>query len=85
MSLLTPVRSEVFHPNTSLFLSMKESNSVSSLDVKSWEIVTVLSGTLRSNGTLLVSHSGFIGLLVGLPSPSFLVMLLLPSAFSSYR
>jgi hypothetical protein len=84
MSLLTPVRSEVFYANKSLFLSRKDSNSVSSLDVKSWEIITVLSSTLGSNGTLLVSHSSSIGLLAELPSPSFLVVLLLPSAFSTY-
>jgi hypothetical protein len=85
MSLLTPVRSEVFHTNTSLFLSRKENNSVSSLDVKSLEIITVLSSTLGSNETILVAHSGSIGLLTELPSPSLLVMLLLLSAFSSYR
>jgi hypothetical protein len=85
ISLLTPVRSEGFHASTSLFLSRKESNLVSSLDVKSWEIITVLSGTIMSNGTLLVSHSDSIGLLAELSSPSFLAMLLLPSAFSSYR
>jgi hypothetical protein len=71
--------------NTSLFLFRKESNSVSSLDVKSWEISTVLSSTLRSNGTLLVLYSSSIGLLAELPLPSFLATLLLPSAFSSCR
>jgi hypothetical protein len=85
MSLLTPVRLEVFHVNTSLFLFRKDINSVSSLDVKSWEIFTVLSGTLGSNGTLLVSYSSSIGMLAELPSPSFVAMLLLPSTFSSYR
>jgi hypothetical protein len=55
--------------NTSLFLSRKEINSISSLDVKSWEIITVLSGTLGSNGILLVSHFSSIGLLAELPSP----------------
>jgi hypothetical protein len=47
--------------NTSLFLSRNESNSVSSSVVKSWEMITTLSGTLESSGTLLVSHSGSIG------------------------
>jgi hypothetical protein len=65
MSLLTPMRLEVCHAKTSLFLSRNESNSVSSFDVKFWEIITILSGTLGSNGPLLVSHSGSIGMLVG--------------------
>jgi hypothetical protein len=51
----------IFHANTSLFLSRKESNLVSLLDAKSWEIITALFGTLGSNGTLLVSHSSCIG------------------------
>jgi hypothetical protein len=76
ISMLTHVRSKVLHANTSLFLSKNESNYASSLDVKSWDIITVLSGTLGSSGTLLVSHSGSIGLLAKLPSFSFLVMLL---------
>jgi hypothetical protein len=57
----------------------------SSLDAKSWEIIIVLSSTLESNGSLLVSHSGSIGLLAELPSPSFVAVLLLPYAFSSYK
>jgi hypothetical protein len=71
--------------NTSLFLSKNESNSTSLLDVKSWDIIMVLSGALGSSGTLLVLHSGSIGLLAKLPSFSFLVMLLQPCALSSYR
>jgi hypothetical protein len=71
--------------NTSLFLSRNESNSTSSPDVKSWDIITVLSSTLGSSGTLLVSHSASIGLLAKLPSFSFLVMLLQPYAFSFCR
>jgi hypothetical protein len=70
---------------TSLFLSRNESNSVSSFDVKSWEIITVLSDTLGSSGTLLVSHSGSIGLLTRLPSLSPLVVLLQFSAFLSCK
>jgi hypothetical protein len=70
--------------NTSLFLSRNESNSVSSFDVKSCEIITVLSGTLRSSGTLMVSHSGSIDLLAEVPSLSFLVMQPQFSTFSSY-
>jgi hypothetical protein len=85
ISLLTPIRSEVLHVNTSLFLSRNESNSASSIDVKSWDIITVLSGTLGSSGTLLVSHSSSIGVLAKLHSFSFLVMLLQPCAFSSCR
>jgi hypothetical protein len=75
MSLLTPIRSEVHHAKTSLFLSRNESSYVSSFDVKSWEIIRVLSRTLWSNGTLLVSHSGSIDLLVRLPSLSPLAAL----------
>jgi hypothetical protein len=71
MSLLTPIRSEVLHVNTSLFLYKNESNSVSSSAVQSWEIVTTLSGTLGSSGILLVSHSSSIGLLAEMPSFSF--------------
>jgi hypothetical protein len=56
MSLLT--RSDVCHVKTSLFLSRNESISISSLDDKSWEIITALSNTLGSNGTLLVLHYG---------------------------
>jgi hypothetical protein len=85
MSLLTPVRSEVLHVNMSLFLSRNESNSVSSSTVKSWEIITALSGTLWSSGTLLVLYYGSIGLLVELPSLSFLAMLLRSSSFSSCK
>jgi hypothetical protein len=81
MSLLTTIRSEVLHANTSLFLSRNDNNSVSSFDVKSWDIITVLSGTLESSGILLVSHSGSIDLLAELSSFSFLVLMLLFSAF----
>jgi hypothetical protein len=76
ISLLTPIRSEFLHENTLLFLSRNESNSASSLDVKSRDIITVLFGTLGSSRTLLVSHFGSISLLAKLPSFSFLVMLL---------
>jgi hypothetical protein len=65
--LLTPVRSEVFHAKTSLFLSKNESNSVSSSTVRSWEIITILPGTLGSRGTFPVSYSGSMAI--------FLVML----------
>jgi hypothetical protein len=85
ISLLTPVRSEVFHANTSLFLTRNENYSASSLDVKSWDIITILFGTLGSSRTLFVSHFGSIGLLAKLPSLSFLAMLLQPYAFSSCR
>jgi hypothetical protein len=61
--LLTPMRSEDFQEKTSLFLSKNESNFVSSSDVRSWTIIIVLSGTLRSKGTLFVSHSGSITIL----------------------
>jgi hypothetical protein len=54
ISMLTPIRSEVCQAKTSLFLSRNESSSASSLADKSWEIITSLSGTLRSKGTLLV-------------------------------
>jgi hypothetical protein len=68
-----------------LFLSRNKSKVASSLDVKSWDIIIVLSGTLGSSGTLLVSHSDSIGLLAKLPSFSFLAMLLQPYALSSCR
>jgi hypothetical protein len=76
MSLLTPIRSEVLQANTSLFLSRNESNSASSLDVRSWDISTALSGTLGSSGTLLVLHSGSTDPFATLPLFSLLVMLL---------
>jgi hypothetical protein len=85
MALLTLIRSEVLHTNMSLFLSRKESNSVSSSAVKSQETITTLSGTLESSGTLLVLHTSSIGRLAELPSFSFLEMLLLFSAFSSCK
>jgi hypothetical protein len=71
--------------NTSLFLSRNESNSVSSFDVKSWEISAVLSNTLGSSGTCLVLHYDSIGLLAELPSFSFLAMLIHLSTFSSCK
>jgi hypothetical protein len=82
--LLTPVCSEVLHANTSLFLPKNESNSSSSLDVKSWDIVTVLSGTLGSSKTILMSHSSSIGLLPKLSSFLLFVMLLWLSVLLSY-
>jgi hypothetical protein len=85
MSLFTPIKSEIHHAKTSLFLSRNESNSISLFDVKSWEIIIVLSSTIGSNGTLLVSHSGSIGLLAGLPSLSLLVAVLQLSAFLSCK
>jgi hypothetical protein len=54
------MRSEVCHAKTSLFLSRNESNLVSSLGDISWEIITILSGTLGSSRTLSVSHYGSI-------------------------
>jgi hypothetical protein len=48
-------------------LSRNESNSASSLANKSWEIITSLSGTLGSKGTILVSHSSSISLLTKVP------------------
>jgi hypothetical protein len=76
MLLLTPVRSEVCHAKTSLFLSRNESNLVSSSRDRSWEIITIIYGTLGSKGTLLVSHSGSMaGLLTMLAS--LLVVLVL--------
>jgi hypothetical protein len=57
MLLLTPVKSLVLHAKMLLFLFRNESNSVSSSGDKSWEIITTLSGALRSRGTHLVSHS----------------------------
>jgi hypothetical protein len=74
MAVLTPIISEVLHANTSLFLSRNYNNSVSSFDVRSSEIITVLSGTLGSSGTLLVSHSGSIDMLTELSSFSFLAL-----------
>jgi hypothetical protein len=68
ISLLTPMRLEVFHVKTSLLLSKNKSNSASLLANKSWEISTTLSDSLGSNGTHLVSHSCSIGLLVKLSS-----------------
>jgi hypothetical protein len=85
ISLLTPVRSEVLHAKTSLFLSKNESSSFSSPSVKSWDIVTVLSGTLGSSGIVLISHYGSIGLLLKLPLFCLPVMLVLSSVFSSCR
>jgi hypothetical protein len=60
MPLLTPVRSEVCHAKTSLFLSRNESSSISSSHERSWEIINALFGTLGSSDTLLISHSGSI-------------------------
>jgi hypothetical protein len=85
MSLLSLVRLEVFNANTSLFMSRNESRSFSSSSVKSWDIITILLGTLGSSGTVLISHSGSIGLLMKLPSFCLHVMLVLSSIFSSYR
>jgi hypothetical protein len=85
MSLLTPIRSEVLHTNTSLFLSKNDNNSVSLFGVRSWEIIAVLSSTLGSNGTLLVSHYGSIDLLADLSPFSFLVLLPLLSTLSPYK
>jgi hypothetical protein len=85
ISLLTPIISEVYHVKTSLFLSRNESNSAFLLADKSWEIITALSNTLGSKGTLLVSHSGSIGLLMRLPSFLLLTSPLLFSVFSSCR
>jgi hypothetical protein len=48
----------------SLFLSRNESSLVSSSTVRSWEIIIVLFGTLGSEGTLFVSHSGSMTVLV---------------------
>jgi hypothetical protein len=70
---------------TSLFLSRNDNNLVSSFDVKSWDIITPLSGTLGSSGTLLVSHSGSIDPLAELSSFSLLRLLLLLSVFSFYK
>jgi hypothetical protein len=75
------MRSDVHHAKTSLFLSSNGSNLVSSFDVRSWEIMTVLSGTLGSNGTLFVSHSSLIGLLVKLSSLLLLGVLVQFSVF----
>jgi hypothetical protein len=36
--------------------------------ISPWEIIIALSGTLGSKATLLISHSGLIGLLAKLPS-----------------
>jgi hypothetical protein len=86
MSLLKPIRSEVCHAKTSLLLSSNESSSFSSLDDRSCEIITALSGTLGSNGTLLVSHSGsIVGLLAKLTPLLVAVASLQPYAFSSCK
>jgi hypothetical protein len=86
MLLLTPVRLEVFHAKTSLFLSKNERSFVSSLGDRSYEIIIVLSGTLGSRGTLLVSHSGSIaGLSVKLSLFLFALASLVLSDFSSYN
>jgi hypothetical protein len=58
MLLLTPVRSEVCHVKTPLFLSKNESSSISSSSDTSLEIIIVLSGILGSSRTFLVLHSG---------------------------
>jgi hypothetical protein len=50
-SLLTPTQSKVDHANTSLFLSRKPSSFTCSSWLASEPTHTVLSGTLRSNGT----------------------------------
>jgi hypothetical protein len=62
-------------------LSRNNNNSVSSFDVRSWDMITVLSGTLGSSETLLVSHSGSIDLLAELSWFSFSALLLLFSVF----
>jgi hypothetical protein len=85
ISLVTPMRSEVLHAKTLMFLSKNESSSFSSPGVKCWDIVTVLSGTLGSSGTILISHSGSIGLLLKLPLFCLPVMLALSSVFPSCR
>jgi hypothetical protein len=86
MLLLTSIRSEVFHANTSLFLSRNERSFVSSLGDKSCEIITVLSGTLGSSRTLLISHYGLIaGLSVKLSLLLFALESLVLSDFSSCR
>jgi hypothetical protein len=71
---------------SSLFLSKNGSNSVSSLCDKSWEIITILSSTLGSSGTLLVSHSGLIASLLAKVSPLFVAFVpLWLSLFSSCK
>jgi glucose uptake protein GlcU len=86
MLLLTPVRSEVFHARTSLFLSRNERSFVSSLGDKSCEIITILSGTLWSSGTLLISHSASIaGLSVKFSLLLFVLASLVLSDFSSWK
>jgi hypothetical protein len=81
MLLLTPVRSEVFHVKTSLFLSRNESKSISFGD-KSREIITALFGTLGSKGILLVLHSGSIAALFTMvASVLFVLLSCRPSAF----
>jgi hypothetical protein len=86
MLLLTPVRSEVFHANTSLFLSRNERSFISSLGDKSYEVIIVLWGTLGSSGTLLISHSdSIVGLSVKLSLLLFALVSLVLSDFLYYR
>jgi hypothetical protein len=67
-------------------LFRNESNSISSLGDKSWEIITILSGTLGSSGTLLLSHSSSLAGLLVEPSLLFVALVLLQlSVFSSYK
>jgi hypothetical protein len=57
ISLLTPIRSEADHAETSLFLSRKANNSSSSSRAISVPRQTSLSGTLGSRGIFFVSSS----------------------------
>jgi hypothetical protein len=67
-------------------LSKNDSNSASSSGERSWEIITALSGTLGSRGTLFVSHFGSMtSLLVLLASFLTVLMFFWPLASSSCK
>jgi hypothetical protein len=63
MSLLTPMRSEVEHVKTSLFLSRNASSSACSSGGVSVSRQTALSGPLGSRGTILKSPSASMAFL----------------------
>jgi hypothetical protein len=63
MSLLTPIRSEVHHAKTSLFLSRKANNYACSSSLISVPRQTAMSGTLGSMTTFLKSPSALMAFL----------------------